>query len=157
MRTLFYGLGLLLTFCGLVPLHFPGYNVGRTVVDVYRFLPQGFDLGLLPFALLPLGLVGLVLATLQRPAAAGPAKAAVTALLLASSLYGLMATILSLLFPIRFAGAPGLDNVAVAYAVAYSAWVVCALAYLAEYGWWVVRKDMRSRQAPASVVPASTH
>jgi hypothetical protein len=157
MRTSFYGLGLLLTLCGLVPLPYPGYNIANTVVDVYRFLPQGFDLGLLPFALLPLGLVGLVLALLERPAQAGSARASVTALLLACSLYGLMAAILSLLFPIRMVAAPGVDRVAVAYAVSYSAWVVCALVYLGEYGWWVVRKEMRAQGEPAAAVPASTH
>lgn len=156
MRALFYGFGLLLTLAGLLPLPHEGYNLTLTVVSVYRFLPQNFDMGLLPFAVLPLGLVGLVLAAWQRPAAAGPAKAAAIALVLAFSLYGLMATILSLLFPLRIAPAPEMERVATAYAVCYAAWVVCALAYLGEYVRWIVRKEVHARDAASGAVPAST-
>lgn len=156
MRALFYGLGLLLTLVGLLPLPFEGYNLTLTVASVYRFLLHDFDAGLLPFAVLPLGVVGLVLAAWQRPAAAGPGKAAATALMLAFSLYGLMAAILSLLFPIGIAPAPEMQRVALAYAVSYSAWVLCALAYLGEYGVWVVRKEMREKEAARRPVPAST-
>jgi len=149
MRTLFYGLGLFLTICGLLPLPFHGYNLAFTVVEVFRFLPQGFDLALLPFAVLPLGVLGLLLAMRQRPADAGLAEAMVVALLLMSSLYGFLAGILRLLQPIM-APAAGMDTVAAAYAFAYAAWLVCALCYLMEFLMFLLRGPA-AREEPVSV------